>query len=267
MQADRPASQQGRLSAGEPQKATSQPSAALRSSPRVPQQQQQHQLPSAAAHHSPLDKDGSQAGDGHRKRLLPEGFGAGHAAAARPRKHSRRKHRQGSPARSVGSGASSSGFHGAGDRSFSVMQPSHDLARTAAAAARDAHHANKVARTSAGRCTAAAGSGDVEMMAAPVAGTEDDGGLSQPEQAALEQLVAAGLPGAAGMGLAAAAAAGGAANPNTDDAGSGQVGHTAGPSSGSGGSAGPAERLCVNDVEGEGEREWGKEWQREKKSE
>jgi hypothetical protein len=51
-------------------------------------------------------------GSGH-KRSLSDVYGH----LARPRKLARRKHRQDSPMRSVGSGASSSGFHKDGDRS------------------------------------------------------------------------------------------------------------------------------------------------------
>lgn len=61
-----------------------------------------------------VDNTGGAAGDGNtRKRSLSaSGHGQG-----RPRKMSKRKHRGTTPMRSVGSGASSSGFHGGGDRS------------------------------------------------------------------------------------------------------------------------------------------------------
>ncbi|WIA30770.1 hypothetical protein OEZ86_000830 [Tetradesmus obliquus] len=99
--------------------------AALPHPPPPPAQQQQQagqqlgsrQPSDAAAAAHDANNAGSQQQQQQRKRPMSDVYGQGHMPAGRPRKHSRRKHRNGSPACSVGSGASSSGFHGAGERS------------------------------------------------------------------------------------------------------------------------------------------------------
>ncbi|WIA10728.1 hypothetical protein OEZ85_010902 [Tetradesmus obliquus] len=99
--------------------------AALPHPPPPAQQQQQagQQLGSrqpsdaAAAAHDANNVGSQQQQQQQCKRPMSDVYGQGHMPAGRPRKHSRRKHRNGSPACSVGSGASSSGFHGAGERS------------------------------------------------------------------------------------------------------------------------------------------------------